>query len=225
LDLQAVIAALQALPPDQQQQAIAAVAAPPAGQDPNNMSGSDGLRGANQEGQLRAINAKEPENPTHDTYAAMGGDKDDPLGKSPTFKAFMASCEKRFGALEEKATADQKDKDASEMSAHRSRVDAALREKDIAKKVAPVALPAVKDQLLGILASKTFAATADRDAAFASALDIYAALPVNPMLRDAAVDARPAGKPGELTPLQQIMLNSEPMRRIAPGVRTLFQPA
>lgn len=153
-------------------------------------------------------------------------DKDGDSDSAPAyFKAFAAECAKRMSALEAAESARKEKTEEAQMGAFAARVDAAIKEKGLAKKVPPVALPAVKDQLLGVLTGKTFAAAADRDRAFSAVLDTYAALPDSPLLKDAAADTRPAGKPGALSPFQQIMLDCEPMRRLAPGVKTYFQPA
>lgn len=210
MDAASIIAALQADPALMQEVAAAlggggapkqeaAGAVPlPAAPGGTTMSGSDEIRGKNQEGQKRAMWAKDPIDPTHDTYAAGSAQPDEGKADSTTgfaaFAAEMKNCMSAFGtrlsAIEAAKSAEKKDAEEKEMSAFSAMVDTALKEIGAAQRIPPVGIPAVREQLLHTLTAKTFASQTDRMAAFDGIKATYAALPVNAMLKDSAQDKK-----------------------------------
>lgn len=204
MDAPAILAALQA-DPALMEQVMAAISPPaeevieeeavPAGET---FSGSDEIRGKNQDAQKRAMWAKDPDGSPHDTYAAESEDKSvekkDKKDEAPAwFTAFAADCGKRMSAMEAKFSAMQESEEKQQMSAFSAMVDAAVQSNELAKKVPPVSLPVVKQSMLDALTSKTFASESDRKNAFDGIVRTYAALPVNPMLRDSVQDKPAAG--------------------------------
>lgn len=209
MDAPAILAALQA-DPALLEQVMAAIAPPveeviekeavpaevPAGEI---FSGSDEIRGKNQDGQKRAMWAKDPDGGPHDTYAAESEDKsvekkDKKDDDAPAwFTAFAADCAKRMSAMEGKFSAMQESEEKQQMSAFSAMVDTAIQTNELAKKIPPVSLPVVKKSMLDALTSKTFASESDRKQAFDGIVRTYAALPVNPMLRDSVQDKSAGG--------------------------------
>lgn len=158
VDPQAIIAALQALPPEQQQQVLAAVQPAPAAPPPPE------------------------ESPAFKAFAEQFKAFTDQYEKD---KAETAKC---MGAMQEKLDADQKREQEAEMSAYAVKVDAVYDRNDNRKRLTPVEWQAKRELGLNILTSKTFSAAADRDAAFSAWEASISALPINLMLKDQAAD-------------------------------------
>lgn len=130
----------------------------------------------------------------------------------------VCEVKKRQGEFAAFADAEQKKKDEATIAAFSAHYEPKLKE--LEDKVPPVVLetvvrPAMKD----IANGKAFSAETDRYKAADALLKPYQSMPRDPKL---VTPNKPAvtvdGKP-VLTPLQEGMLNSESMRRAAPGVR------
>ncbi len=160
------------------------------------------------------------------TMASGAAQPDEGIASSSTgfaaFAAEMKNCMSAFGtrlsAIEAAKSAEKKDSEEKEMSAFSAMCDTALREIGAAERVPPVALPAVKDQLLATLTSKTFASQTDRMAAFESIKATYAALPINAALRDSIQDKAKADPKNLAASNPQLagMLKAENFRRQYP---------
>lgn len=233
MDAPAILAALQAdpalleavmaglAPPVDEAVADVAAEAVPAGET---FSGSDEIRGKNQEGQKRAMWAKDPDGGPHDTYAAASGEEKDVDKKKDDapawFTAFAAETKKDIGALQAFASSLQSEKDAAQMSAFSAQVDRDIQANDLTNKVPPVSLPSVRKSMLDTLTAKTFASESGRKQAYDGIVRAYAALPVNPMLRDSVQDKEKAGSNlaslAASNPQLAGMLRSENLRRAYP---------
>lgn len=136
------------------------------------------------------------------------------------FNAFAADCGKRMSAMEAKFSAMQEKDDAAQMSAFSAMVDNDVKANDLASKVPPVSLPGVKKSMLDTLTAKTFASESDRKAAYDGIVRTFAALPVNPMLRDSVQDKEKAGNNlatlAATNPQLNGMLKSDTLRRAFP---------
>lgn len=247
MDAPAIIAALQADPALLEQVLAGVQASTPAAAAPEAevvMSGSDGLRGKNQDAQIRAMNSDGTKgsngdggagrHDTHDTYSATGsqpnnGPASGDTGFAALFSAFSAfsadmrefsaDITKRISNLEAAESGRKKEKEESKMSAFVARADADIEKHEIRRKVAPVALAAVREQLINTLASQTFASEADRGKAYDGIVQMYAALPVNPMLRDSIQDSADRSNPKALVasnPQVAALLNAGNLRRAFP---------
>lgn len=143
--------------------------------------------------------------PDSEFKAFMAEDEKKPEGeRMPGYmKAFASAMDKcmgaysgltkRMGAIEASKDEEKKKAEATEMAAFSAMADAAIKELNLIEKVSPLAMPQVRQQLMGVLASKTFSSVAERDKAFGDLKVQLGALPVNPMLRDMAQD-RPEHK-------------------------------
>ncbi len=116
-----------------------------------------------------------------------------PMGAAPpaeftAMAAEMAEMKKHYGAMAEKFTAMEKEKEAACMSAFAQRVDAVIKRTDAAKKIDPLDLPGEREAALDILTKRTFASTDDREAAFGRWERRLANLPVNPLFTNTQPD-------------------------------------
>ena len=173
-----LIAAFQALSPEQQAQVKAQMGTPMADAPPP----------AGGAAPPPAPPAAPAPGPAPGPAAA-----DDPMAK---MAAFMSDCTKRMGDLEAALKAKDKAADEEKMSAavkmSEQAVDAAIR----AGRVYPADRALFVQQGAGVLATKTFGATSG-DGAFAAWTAALAARPASPLLAPAVREA-PAGQ--EITP-------------------------
>ncbi len=135
--------------------------------------------------------------------AAQAGDGTPGAGDSDfssKFAAFSADMKKCMGAMETRMSAieayesgkKEKEKE-TEMSAFSAMVDTAWKEANADQKIPPVVAKSVKSQGLAILGDKTFASTDLKNAAFGEWKAGLAAMPVNPMLKNAVQDTAQKG--------------------------------
>ena len=130
---------------------------------------------------------------------------------SPEYKAFAAELEgikkenadlkKCMGALEEKETAREKEKEESVMSATARRVEEFVTSKDVACRVPFVERDDLRTVGLDILTRRQFSSADEREKHFSAWKDRTLAKPVNPALLDTAADTTPRGKPALTNPV------------------------
>lgn len=171
-----------------------------------------------------------------DYMSAMKKFADDPAASpemkqmASMFASFAADCTKRMGAMEAEKEAEKTKANETQMAQMSAMIDKAAKE--VSGRITPYELDEfIKPQWLNILTVKKFSNESDRMKEFADSVDFYKRKPLDRTLLAAPTPGLPVdpatGKPpvpGKrmLTPLQQIMVGSDLMKRYEPVGRRLI---
>ena len=154
--------------------------------------------------------------PPDATMADAGKAKTDGDEMPPGMKAFAEKCDKMFADLTGRLGAMEADKTAQMSAAaeEKEKAFSAAFDREVVRlgvnvRATPHAIGKVKKAALADI-PKEFSAGADPVAAFGDLLAPFAALPVNPLLRDAVADA---AAPGPLDDRGRAVLDLTPLGR------------
>lgn len=216
-----LIAAFQALPPDQQTAVKAQIGGATMADGPGATTVPPAKPAA--PGAVMAVEPDGDEKAKAFAAACKKAFADDPETEkqfSAMFSEF-SSLKKRMSDYEASKEADQKKGEEAMSAAFSAAFDAAY-ESHGKTKITPQQHKARKEHTLALLATKEFASEASRGDLIGGYAAQLKAMPVNPMIDPSQGRSTPAAG---LTPLQQGVLDSEAFRRHAPGVRAAARAA